>query len=201
MSGQGHADVVGYPHCLGLAMPPLQPGESITLEPLCGGQAFQATTAGGATMDITVGEDCHDSFTFEILPVETCQPEITSVQIFKCQLVGDRYQKVGQLDKVTVGDCFTIDLVVTNQGSSPVDIGFGRYGSAFSGQGSVTTVGNPNCIGLPAPQTLQPGQSATLSPFLNCQAFQATAAGWMTMDATVSPGCQHGVPFQIVSGP
>jgi predicted secreted protein len=197
MSGLGHADVVGDPHCLGLAMPPLQPGESLTLEPLCGGQAFQAATTGWATMDITVGT-CHQTFRFEIQPGITpapCQPEVTDVKIWRGRFVGGVFEKRDQVDKVALGDLFQIKVDVTNRGTTIVNIS-NLYNWSFSGQGHAEVVGN-FCVGV-FPVNLAPGESATLDAFCPAsQAFQATQAGWATMDITVGSVCHDSFTFEI----
>lgn len=67
-SGPGGAEVVGNPPCTCLARLELQPGESATLIPFCGCFALEATKPGTVTMDITLGNDCHDTITFDIVP-------------------------------------------------------------------------------------------------------------------------------------
>jgi predicted secreted protein len=196
MSGQGHAEVVGDPRCLGLAMPPLQPGESLTLEPLCGGQAFQATTTGWTTMDITVGT-CHQTFRFEIQPDATpsaCQPEVTNVKIVRLQATGSSFSEVGEVSEVTVGDFFTIKVEVTNRGSIPVAVG-SPYGWTMSGQGHADVVQRQLML-CAALFDLQPGESKTLIPFCGGKAFQATTAGWATMDITAGT-CHQMFRFEI----
>ena len=197
LSGQGDADVVGdYPRCLGLAMPPLQPGESVTLEPFCWGKAFQATAAGPVTMDIGI-DTCHQPFRFEIQPQATpaCQPEVTGVRIVQLQPVADHFEEVGEVSGVAVGDYFTIRVEVTNRGSTPVRE-MNLYGWTLSGQGDadVVSTGISLCAAL---LELQPGESMTLIPFCGVSnAFQATTAGWATMDFTVGD-CHRTFHFEI----
>jgi predicted secreted protein len=195
MSGPGAAEVVGDPHCLGLAMP-LQPGGSVTLEPFCWGMAFQATAAGWATMDITVGT-CHQTFRFEIQPGATpaaCQPEVTNVKIWRGRFAGGVFEKQGQVDKVALGDLFQIEVDVTNRGTTTVNIS-NLYNWSLSGPGSAEVVGN-FCVGV-FPINLCPGEAAALDAFCPAsQAFQATQAGWATMEITVGT-CHQTFRFEI----
>ncbi len=198
LSDESLAQVVGHP-CVGVYLIHLDPGESAILNAFCpASQAFKAIQAGSVTMDIAVG-NCHDTASFEILPVKTCPLEITDVRIIRLQPGGPLFQEVGEIDEVTVGDQFTVKIEVTNQGRSPTAV-LNVYRWDWSGQGGAEVVGNPPCTCL-ARFELQPGESATLIPFCGCLALQATAAGPVTMDITLSDDCHDSIAFEIVPKP
>jgi hypothetical protein len=144
----------------------------------------------------SIGRDASDHF--EIQPEAgppACQPEVTNVRIVRLQPVGNSFSEVGEVSKVTVGDVFTIKVEVTNRGSTPVTV-TNLYHGTLSGQGDADVVGEL-CVCLFL-QPLQPGESATLEPFCGCHAFQATTAGWVTMDITVGADCHDSITFQVV---
>jgi hypothetical protein len=124
----------------------------------------------------------------------TCQPEVTDVKIWRGQLVGGSFQKLDQVDKVALGDLFQIVVEVTNKGTTTVNVS-NLYGWTLSGQGNAQVVGNL-CVGV-FPISLDPGESATLDAFCpGTQAFQATQAGWATMDITVGT-CHQTFGFEV----
>jgi hypothetical protein len=198
LSGEGQAQVVGSP-CVGVYPIALDPGESATLNAFCpASQAFKATQAGWVTMDIAVG-NCHDTARFEIVPAKTCPLDITDVRIIRLQPAGSSFQEVGEVDKVTDGDQFTVKIQVTNRGNKPIAT-LNVYRWDWSGQGGAEVVGNPPCTCL-ARLELQPGESATLIPFCGCLALEATKPGSVTMDITLSDDCHDTITFDVVPRP
>jgi hypothetical protein len=199
-SGQGSVAQVGAPFCIGLYLIDLAPGESAVVDALCRGmQSFQATEAGWVTMDISVELDCEDTFTFQIVPEEEEDGlTVTGTTLIRQQLVDGLYEDIGTASSVTVGDFFRVEVEVTNQGDTTRSIG-SRYGWSFSGQGSVAQVGAPFCIGFYLID-LAPGESAVVDALCRgMQAFQATEAGWVTMEISVELDCEDTFTFQIGS--
>jgi hypothetical protein len=89
---------------------------------------------------------------------------------------------------------FTIKLEVTNRGRTAVSVG-NPYQWTLSGPGGVNVIGQSSaCASL---VQLKPGASATLMPFCGGRAFQATTAGWVTMDITVGTNCHDSIAFEI----
>jgi hypothetical protein len=197
--GTGHVDLVGQP-CACASLVPLQPGQSATLTPFCC-QAFKATAAGQVTFDIALG-----SCTWSIdLPIDdggitpVCEPELTRVEIIKYQPSGLGFKSVGQVGDVTVGDFFTVNLVFTNLGGTPVATSGNLYSYAFSGSGKADVVTAEPGACATGPGTLQPGQSMTMIPFCSGTAFQAVSAGAVTMNVSAN-GCTPAVTFEIKPG-
>ncbi len=196
LSGQGDAAVVGDQPCVCLAWGELQPGESTFMMPFCGCNAFEATDAGWVTMNISFGEDSHDTLMFEILPGERAGLAITDVKLIQLERTGGgALQEIGEVQDVSVGDFFTIRVEVTNRGSSPENLS-NLYAWSLSGQGEAVALDDQLCLCYTHIE-LQPGESAVLIPFC-CDAFEATKAGWMTMDIVVSDECQGAFAFEIL---
>jgi hypothetical protein len=128
-----------------------------------------------------------------------CQPEVTKIKIVKLQRTGSGFSQVGQVSEVALGDYFTIDVEVTNRSSAPVPIEGNIYGWSFSGPGHVDVVTAQFQVCLAGPGTLQPGGTASLIPFCGGTAFQATAAGSVTMDISEN-GCHQTFSFEIKAG-
>jgi hypothetical protein len=198
-AGPGHVDLVGQ-GCLCANLVQLQPGQSTTLAPFCC-QAFKATTAGAVTMDVPLGV-CTWSLTFEIAgstTPTTGQLEISDIRIIKLSPSESGFSEVGEVSNVTVGDFFFIYVDIANWGSTPAATSGNCYGYTFSGPGEVDTVTAKAMTCLAGPGQLQPGRSMTMMPFCVGTAFQATTAGWITMNISAN-GCYQTFPFEIKPG-
>ena len=104
---------------------------------------------------------------------------VTNVKVFRCELIEGRFIEQEQVQKVTVGEAFTILVEVTNFGSAMIETDC-FYHWELSPENLVELIGEP----LPCAtwHRLQPGDSTWITPFCPGHAFEAEQAGWVTMD-------------------
>ena len=125
---------------------------------------------------------------------------VTDVKIIRGELVGGWFQAIEEVDELTVGDIFVIEVEVTNYGSETVHV-LNLYDWDLSPQNRVGIIGTPSyCLG---PIELQPSESATLYPFCLSQAFEAEGEGWVTISIYVDDWnfnrlCEDTFSFRIV---
>ena len=125
---------------------------------------------------------------------------VTDVKIIRGELVGGWFQAIEEVDELTVGDIFVIEVEVTNYGSETVHV-LNLYDWDLSPQNRVGIIGTPSyCLG---PIELQPSESATLYPFCLSQAFEAEGEGWVTISIYVDDWnfnrlCEDAFSFRVV---
>ena len=127
------------------------------------------------------------------------QVQVTDVKIIRGELIGDWFQEIEEVDKLSVGDVFIIEIGVTNFGSETEHV-LSLYEWDLSPQNRVEVIGNPGfCL---CPIDLQPGESTILYPFCLSQAFKAKEDGWVTMNIYVNDWystrlCEYTFSFEI----
>ena len=127
------------------------------------------------------------------------QVQVTDVNIIIGEIVEDWFQEIEEVDELRVGDVFTIEIEVTNNGSETEHV-LSLYDWDLSPQNLTEVIGTPSfCLYV---IDLQPGESAILYPFCLSQAFEAEEDGWVTMNVYVDDWnsnrlCEHTFSFEI----
>ena len=123
----------------------------------------------------------------------------TDVKMYRCELIEGRFIPQEEVDKVTVGDAFTIRVEVTNFGSEMIETDC-FYGWELVPENAVEVIGESTaCATL---YRLQPGESMWKIPFCGSFAFEAEQPGWVTMSVYVKGWCgvlcEHTLIFEIL---
>lgn len=105
--------------------------------------------------------------------------KVTDVGIMACEIVGGRYRLREEMDRIRVGDSFSIMITLTNYGTQ-VERFLNCYSWDLSPDDRLRVIGLPNgsCTTL---IELHPRESCVLRPFATDHAFQALQVGSATM--------------------
>ena len=156
-----------------------------------------------------VNGDCRINFSdFAILashwlqwtPAPGCHGlAVTDVKIYRYELVEGWIVQQEEVQKVTVGDYFSILVEVENFGCTTQYLS-NLYGWDFSPENSVEVIGDS--ITCAAYYELAQGDVGWLLPFCPHLAFSAKESGWVTMGIRVvdwynSVLCEHMSIFEI----
>ncbi len=148
-------------------------------------------SCGDADHPYPVGDlnhDCRvDMFDLAILSsnwLECTAPEcdlrITDVTIFRCELVGNRFERFEEVHELTVGDVFVVQVEIFNFGHQTKNV-LNLCGLVFSPENCVKVVASswPSvcAANIPVPT----GGRALLTPLCSSQAFKAEEAGHVIM--------------------
>ena len=157
-----------------------------------------------------VNGDCRvDSSDFAILashwlesvPVQGCHGlMVTSVKMYRYKFIEGQFVQQQEVQKVTVGDYFTVLVEVENFGCTTQYLS-NLYGWDLSPENSVEVIGDS--ITCAAYYELAQGYVGWLLPFCPHLAFSAKESGWVTINIYVADWnnsilCEHTFIFEIL---
>ncbi len=124
-------------------------------------------------------------------------------KIIKKELVEGRFQEIDEVDKVWIGDVFTIHVNVYNFGDVTEHVFSCGYSWDLSPQNHVKVIGS-SCPPGGALCKIRPGESRVLAPFCGLRAFKAEQKGLLTMDIYVKDWvndklCEYTFTFDVLA--